>query len=174
MGWQKAADRADGSFDSVSFNPDELREIKYAALLHDFGKVGVREHVLVKAKKLYPLEQELLEARFHYIRKSIEADGHASKVGRLLTASREAMDLATVGGLDPEFLSKLGEIDAFVEFILKANEPSVLEKGGFERLTDIAAKTYHDHQGHERPYLTECEVTALQIARGLSHRCRAF
>jgi HD-GYP domain-containing protein (c-di-GMP phosphodiesterase class II) len=30
----------------------QLRELRYAALLHDFGKVGVRESVLVKAKKL--------------------------------------------------------------------------------------------------------------------------
>ena len=32
----------------------QLRELRYAALLHDFGKIGVREHVLVKAKKLFP------------------------------------------------------------------------------------------------------------------------
>ena len=33
---------------------EQMREIRYASLLHDFGKVGVREEVLVKAKKLYP------------------------------------------------------------------------------------------------------------------------
>ena len=36
--------------------------IRYAALLHDFGKVGVREDVLVKAKKLYPWQLELVKA----------------------------------------------------------------------------------------------------------------
>ena len=34
----------------------DLQQLRYAALLHDFGKVGVREHVLVKAEKLYPHE----------------------------------------------------------------------------------------------------------------------
>ena len=34
------------------FEPTQakLRELRYASLLHDFGKVGVREHVLMKAK----------------------------------------------------------------------------------------------------------------------------
>ncbi|MCX7632870.1 MAG: HD family phosphohydrolase, partial [Turneriella sp.] len=46
---------------------------RYASLLHDFGKVGVREDVLVKAKKLYPAQLELIRWRFHYIKKDIEA-----------------------------------------------------------------------------------------------------
>ncbi|CAN0506722.1 unnamed protein product, partial [Discosporangium mesarthrocarpum] len=37
---------------NVRFTETEVRELKYAALLHDFGKVGVRESVLVKEKKL--------------------------------------------------------------------------------------------------------------------------
>src|SRR5438876_5167207 len=49
-------DRADeGIYRAVRCTREALREIRYAGLLHDFGKVGVREAVLVKAKKLYPL-----------------------------------------------------------------------------------------------------------------------
>ena len=40
-----------------------MRELRYAALLHDFGKVGVREEVLVKAKKLPPTLEARVEAR---------------------------------------------------------------------------------------------------------------
>ncbi len=166
VGLATAADRADGPFRSIAFDADTLREIKYAALLHDFGKVGVREHVLVKAKKLYPLEQELLEARFHYIHKSIEAEGHSAMIGSLLAASREEMEAAATHGLPVIFRDKLEEIDSFVEFILKANEPTVLEQGGFEKIAEIAARTYRDHHGANKPYLTECEVIALQVARG--------
>ena len=43
--------------------------MRYASLLHDFGKVGVREPVLVKAEKLYPHELEVLRARFELARK---------------------------------------------------------------------------------------------------------
>src|SRR5438270_797058 len=34
-----------GSFGGTRFSTDEMMELRYAALLHDFGKVGVREQV---------------------------------------------------------------------------------------------------------------------------------
>ena len=37
-----------------------MKELRYAALLHDFGKVAVREEVLIKAKKLYPFHLTIL------------------------------------------------------------------------------------------------------------------
>src|SRR6202041_1233678 len=43
-----------GKYSGTHFDAEQMKEIRYAALLHDFGKVGVREDVLVKAKKLYP------------------------------------------------------------------------------------------------------------------------
>ena len=63
-----------GEFREVFFNEDEMREIRYASLLHDFGKLGVSENVLVKAKKLYPWQYELLEERFKLIRSSYEIE----------------------------------------------------------------------------------------------------
>lgn len=57
------------AFKDIAFTPDHLKGIRYACLLHDFGKVGVRENVLVKAKKLYPGMLELILMRLEYIRK---------------------------------------------------------------------------------------------------------
>ena len=48
-----------------------MREIRYASLLHDFGKVGVREEVLVKAKKLYPSQLELIRQRLEIIKRGV-------------------------------------------------------------------------------------------------------
>jgi HD-GYP domain-containing protein (c-di-GMP phosphodiesterase class II) len=52
------------AFSGAHFTQEDLTELHYAALLHDFGKVGVREEVLLKAEKLYPWELDVLEARF--------------------------------------------------------------------------------------------------------------
>src|SRR5262249_56254278 len=53
VGLATAVDRCTtGVYGSTHFSTDEMKELRYAALLHDFGKVGVREQVLVKAKKL--------------------------------------------------------------------------------------------------------------------------
>jgi hypothetical protein len=58
------------------------------------------------------------------------------------------------------------ELDEFITFILAANEPTVLEQGGFERITDIAARRYLAPDGSPRPYLDDEEVRSLQILRG--------
>ncbi len=63
-----------GPYAELHFNRHELETIRYASLLHDFGKIGVREHVLVKAKKLYPGTLEKIQLKFSLE----EALGHIS------------------------------------------------------------------------------------------------
>ena len=63
-----------GPYRDAHFSREDLRELEYASLLHDFGKIGVREKVLVKAKKLYDEKLELIHARFDFVARSIEAD----------------------------------------------------------------------------------------------------
>ncbi len=166
VGLARVVDRIDtGPYADVTFTFDQLKEIEYASLLHDFGKVGVREHVLVKPKKLYNHEMDLVKERFNFIRKAIEAEQLDNKVRYLMEVSREeaAMHLSA---LDKAAAEKLAEIDEFLAFIIKANEPSVLERGGFERIAEIAARTFRDLSGAERPFLTDGEAAALQIPRG--------
>jgi len=154
-----------GPYAAFSMSRDELKKLEYASLLHDFGKVGVRENVLVKAKKLYEHERELILSRFDFIRKSIEADHSSRKLEHLIRSSREEA-LARIGAVDEEYQHKLKEIDDFIQFILKSNEPTVLDQGGFERIADIAKRTFADARGQEQPYLRPDEARALQILRG--------
>jgi response regulator RpfG family c-di-GMP phosphodiesterase len=133
--------------------------------LHDFGKVGVREKVLVKAKKLYEPDRELLLGRFDFIRKAIESEGLKKRldlVAQLGPAEAERQ----FGALDEEMRRRLAEIDEHIAFILKANEPTVMPTGGFEKLAEIALMTYVDPRGEIRPYLTTEEVAALKLPRG--------
>lgn len=162
----RATDRVEtGPYASFRLTYDHAKQIEYAALLHDFGKVGVRENVLVKSKKLYESDRELILARFDYIRKTIQVEHAERKLRSLLEASREEA-LAQFARLDAEMAERLREIDDFVAFVLKANEPTVLEQGGFERLADIAARRFRDERGEEQPYLRPHEVEALQLLRG--------
>jgi HD-GYP domain-containing protein (c-di-GMP phosphodiesterase class II) len=154
-----------GPYRSVYFTGDDLKEIEYAALLHDFGKVGVREKVLVKAKKLYENERDAVLSRFDYIRKTIENEALACKLELALREGPAAAARA-LGELDAETRRRLGQIDEFVAFVLRANEPTVLAEGGFERLAEIAEQRYVDARGEQRPYLTAAEVDALKLPRG--------
>ena len=78
-----------GRYRRMAFTQDQMKEIRYAALLHDFGKVGIREEILVKAKKLYPAQFDIVQKRFDYARKGLEADCERQKFQALLSSSRE-------------------------------------------------------------------------------------
>ncbi len=135
----------------VRFGPTQLRQIRYAALLHDFGKVGVREHVLVKANKLYPGDLDLIAARFEIIRQGLEAE-------RL----RARLD----GRPEGPILERLAELDSFWQVVEACNRPTVLPERGSERLLEIAGRTYRDGRGQERPYLLPRELAWLSIPKG--------
>ncbi|HEX9104873.1 MAG TPA: HD domain-containing phosphohydrolase, partial [Polyangia bacterium] len=164
-GLAEMVDRADGPYQTIHFTPDHIKEIEYAALLHDFGKVGVREKVLVKAKKLYDDERETLLQRFDYVRKWIEADSTKQKLEAILRDGPAAIE-RHLGALDAEEKRRLAEVDDFIAFILKANEPTVMAEGSFERLAEIAQHRYVDPRGEPRPFLTPSEMDALKLPRG--------
>ena len=154
-----------GLYGDLRFSREQMQELRYAALLHDFGKVGVREEVLVKAKKLYPLHFVRVLDRFDYIRRDIEARIAEQKVEALLSLSRR-QSAERLRLLDEESRRLRGELDRFADFIAKANEPTLLPSWDFEVLTEIAQKIYRDPRGTERPYLSAEEVRFLSIPRG--------
>jgi HD-GYP domain-containing protein (c-di-GMP phosphodiesterase class II) len=153
-----------GRFAQVRFDDDSIKEIEYASLLHDFGKVGVREQVLVKAKKLYEGDRDLILARFDYIRKEAEAELHKKKLD--LYAKEGPQAAAQFAALDEELARRLAEIDEFIAFILKANEPTVMAAGGFERLAEIGNRSFVDPRGNRLPFLHPREIDALKLPRG--------
>jgi HD-GYP domain-containing protein (c-di-GMP phosphodiesterase class II) len=165
----EAVDREpQGPYADLRFSREQMKELRYAALLHDFGKVGVHEEVLVKAKKLYPLQFSRLLDRFDYIRRDIEARIAEQKVELLLGNPRkkEAEARARLELLDGEAGRLTADLDRYVEFISRVNEPTILPSSEFELLTEISRKTYRDPRGAERPYLTSEEVRYLSIPRG--------
>jgi HD-GYP domain-containing protein (c-di-GMP phosphodiesterase class II) len=166
VGLARAVNRSEsGLYREVRFSRDDLTQIEYAALLHDFGKVGVREHILVKAKKLYEHERELILQRFQLIKRGYKIEGLESKVRYLMEASRDqiAHELTAV---DKDIGGRIAELDNVIQFILQANEPTVLEQGGFERIAEIAGMSYRDDHGAQLPFLTNNEASCLQIKRG--------
>jgi HD-GYP domain-containing protein (c-di-GMP phosphodiesterase class II) len=144
-----------GHYAGLKFSQTDLREIRYASLLHDFGKVGVREPVLVKAEKLYPSELEVLRARFELARKDRQVQSAQRRVAGVSAAEEDA-----------RLARDLKELDDALEFVLQCNKPTVLAQGGFERLHAMGEIAFND--SHERPHnlLSAHEVQVLQIPRG--------
>ena len=89
---------SDGPFQHVGFSRQDLQEIEYASLLHDFGKIGVREKVLVKAKKLEDYELGVIRSRFDFVARTFEAESLRKK----LVAIEEGAPRAYLEALDRE------------------------------------------------------------------------
>jgi HD-GYP domain-containing protein (c-di-GMP phosphodiesterase class II) len=166
VGLAEIVDRnAHGPYRHVRFSKEEIREIRYAGLLHDFGKVGVREQVLVKAKKLYPPDLALIRQRFAFIRRTTEAEYHRQRAEFLEQHGNEGYD-EFVGKLDAEHGTQLKELDQFMHLVLDSNEPTVLPEGSFENLIHYAEQYFEDLEGRRQPYLTGDEVRFLSIRKG--------
>jgi HD-GYP domain-containing protein (c-di-GMP phosphodiesterase class II) len=165
VGLAEKIDRLDaGPYSHVKFTRDDIQQIKYASLLHDFGKIGVREHVLVKAKKLYPDQLAAIQFRFRFIKQALELAYSKDKVHMLLEKNRRSLS-KKFNDIDSEFMLKLNELDSHLEFILQTNEPKLLADGGLEKLVQIGQLTF-DHYGIFEPLLTAEDIQYLSIPRG--------
>ncbi|MFQ5551372.1 MAG: HD domain-containing phosphohydrolase, partial [Gemmatimonadales bacterium] len=154
-----------GPYADLKFSREELKEIRYAGLLHDFGKVGVREQVLVKAKKLYPPDLVLIKQRFAFIKRSAEADFYCQRMEYLEKKGKEGYD-EFVEKLNREYDQRVKALDHFIKLVMESNEPTVLHEGSFEELLKFAEVFYNDLDGGEQPYLNDNEVRYLTIRKG--------
>jgi len=163
VGLARAVDNETGGpYRDASFTREDLRELEYASLLHDFGKIGVREKVLVKANKLYDEQLVLLRVRFDYVSRSIEADVLTRKIRALEVGAGRA----ELEALDAELARRRSNLEAAFDAIVSANEPTVLAAGDFAKIAELSNDTYSDLRGDVQRLLTEDEVVSLSIKRG--------
>jgi HD-GYP domain-containing protein (c-di-GMP phosphodiesterase class II) len=155
----------DGEYRQVRFSGDQIREIRYASLLHDFGKVGVREQVLVKEKKLYPMQLATIRARFEFCMKAVEAEGHRRKLDYVLQYGRDGF-AEFAARADAEVREELARLQRDFAFVAQSNEPTVLPEGEFQYLQELAAREFADIRGERRLLIDPEEVRILSIRKG--------
>lgn len=152
-----------GLYGGVQFSTDQMKELRYAAVLHDFGKVGIRETVLLKAKKLYPAQQEQIKARFDFIKRTMEVDTLRRKL--LVSASTvEKKKQSLLAELDQQLAQRMNEVDELYSCIL-CNQPTSHSHGQMGKLKEIARMEYRSYDG-SGPFLTDEELGALSVLDG--------
>jgi len=154
-----------GPWGQARFSLVQLRELRYASLLHDFGKVGVREEVLVKAKKLYPWHLDQVRERLSAMRQATRLRDARARLALVLDQGVDAY-ARCCEALDGEAAATEAEIDRWLALILAANEPTVLEDGNFDLLQGLGNQTWIDGDDLARPVLEPGEVRLLSIRRG--------
>ncbi len=164
-----------GRLRSVYFNNRQIQEIRYAALLHDFGKIGVSEAVLTKQKKLYPPQLEIIRHRFGLAQRTMEMECIQSKYKYLLEHSAyrkhpsqepECAQCQEIEQLDTKLAEAKTRLAEYWEVLLEANEPHVLAAEPLAQLREISQQTYRDIDGAKKPLLSPDEILQLMVSRG--------
>lgn len=143
--------QTEGPFKDLTFSDNQVREIRFAGLLHDFGKVYVEPSIFLKAKKLFDKDFENLILRLSLIYRSIEIEG-------------------CLKGTDPRDV--LDMLETVISQVRTLNEPAVRkgDKKPVQVIEDIKKKTRsisaEDLAGNILPILTDEEVKNLEVERG--------
>ena len=159
VGLAEAVNRTpSGPYGQIHFTDQQIKEVRYASLLHDFGKVGVREQVLVKARKLQPERLERILQRLYQ---------------RDMEIALEAMHRAWDEGRNPgkaqfEALveARRQESRRLVDLIVRCNEPQVLPQEVVEAMDDLEILEFTHWEGKRERILVPEDISALRIAKG--------
>jgi HD-GYP domain-containing protein (c-di-GMP phosphodiesterase class II) len=154
-----------GPYRGLQFTRAQLRELRYAGLLHDFGKVAVPESILVKEKKLYPSTIEAIGHRFAFLIQAAELEFERARSRHLLEHGRERYD-EMVRELEGALRKRRLELERYRQAIIAACEPTVTPEGTFAEVIELGGRTFLDMDGEERALLTPCERRQLSIRQG--------
>lgn len=147
----------------LKFNDDQLREMRYASLLHDFGKVAVPEYIFGKAKKLPDGKLDTIRLRFLLAIGQVESDAARRKFE--LMREGVALDDERMLAIDAAAAARAADLKTLLDTVVTTNEPRVVSGETGALLETILGQTYVDG-GDARPLVDEGEFDYLHIPRG--------
>lgn len=154
-----------GAFSATSFTPGELTELRYAALLHDFGKVCVREEVLMKSARLSDEEMARIQQRFRYLRSENHRKLAESQLRKAFLEAKTptARVLANLEKHADEFSQELDEAYHLLE---RLRTKWQLEPDEIQSLRDFGRRRLEGLDGSYMQFLTEREIENITIPIG--------
>ena len=157
-------DRSDsGMYKQTEFNKQHLQEIRYASLLHDFGKVGVKENVLLKANKLEEGRYQYLDLKIEWQKQLLQR-----RYYQQLITQKSAEDLKNWQN-SVEFLAmktKLEQLSYFQKVLMQANRPSVLEQEVVGELEHLLGFQMDESFPYGKSLISQDDFLSLSVTRG--------
>ncbi len=148
-------------FKDVCFSENAIRELRYAALLHDFGKVGVREQILTKPKKLHTSDLHLIVQRIRLAQERLKRE----TLERILKL--KGGPLTERQFVEQKLEEEVQRLETYLKAILQANEPTILAEGSDSLLREIKQYPYLDIDRDDLTgLLNDEEFHALSVEKG--------
>ncbi len=114
----------DGYLGQYYFSDDDIRELEFAALLHDFGKVYIDLSIFQKEKKLFPKDFENLLIRLDYLYRFVELQYHMKEEELFEGGEKNREELKK---LKKEMKRDLDKILTIKENVTRLNEPTITD-----------------------------------------------
>ncbi len=159
----------EGPFKNVQFSEEQIKEIRYASLLHDFGKIGVTEQVLLKKKKLADRDLESVLLRFDTLGNHEETRIWKDLCERMIESHRNQS--TSRFDADQAFKNAQKEIEMLKyriktmrSNVITANEPQVMSDD-FD-IDLLVEKITRANKFFNNAVLNQDEITTLSIPRG--------
>jgi len=167
-----------GVYKNLAFKEEQIKEIRYASLLHDFGKVGVKENVLLKANKLHESrfqylllkiewQKQMLEKKFY--QQLLSQDKWDIEREKLVQHQREnknifELDFSTSAYRD--LIMELNKLEQHKKMLNKANRPTLMEERTADELHHMAGYTMHNDFPFSDKLLSDSDFLSLSILKG--------
>ncbi len=152
------------AFRDLNLTSRHLREVRYAALLHDFGKVGVPESILVKSHKLTDERLEIIRYRIELQKERLRRRALEQELD-LLHHTPVDHDVAR-RRVHRQLDKQLAVMDDYFDWIQRANQPNILDSGEFGHLADIRNHAFEELDGSMGGVISEADLLALSVRKG--------
>ncbi|MGB3240283.1 MAG: HD domain-containing phosphohydrolase [Geitlerinemataceae cyanobacterium] len=164
-----------GSLGTVNFSNRQLKELRYGALLHDFGEVAVPEAILAKAQKLSVQQLDSIRDRFSLARRTLEFECLQARYQLAIASSAsEESQIEEAEQLERKLTEETAKLEEYWQLIQRANTSESLSDEILEQLQILARYTYRDVDNYIRSILTPEELEHLNVRQGtLTPRERA-
>lgn len=153
-----------GPYKNVIFSDQQLKEIEYAALLHDFGKIGVRESILVKDKKLFPHEVQHVHDRIDLWKQSKLLELSQKKIDHLVREGK--LDDELFHHMEKEYLLQFKQVDSAFKVFQQCNEPQAMEDETLEAIRVLTELEFSRPNSDPEVILEKNDFLRLSIKNG--------
>ena len=170
-------EKKEGSFKDFYFSKDEMRELYYSGLLHDIGKIGVHEGVLLKRNRLSDQSIEKIKCKCEVLKFNLaystelfsKEDLTALIDSFSITCNREALFTLEENHRElVKFAKKNSDIicEKIFEEILEINKSGFLSDEKEQFLDLLRNVSLFDFEKKKFPLIIEDEFINLKIKRG--------